>query len=1276
MAIKFKRVSTWIKGLIKNEDIKNRISDETLQKIENLDIDVTGRIVRRWGYEEWEHFITLLEDYPEVTNLQRIYQYIDVGGEKRIFVVANGFLYMQFKDDEGKLQWQKLNKEQFFDIDGRIAITTYFDRVFFNDKGENVWVYDVKNQRFNGYYIEFTGNKIKFYDIQTFAEKSSLEIEISPTSTAKIGQELYNDIIAGLGVGSITIDINWFERDQRGNYYLLNLGATDENDKQLFKINKSLVFNDALTFADPYATATPNTGKLRIMQFGLWGQEIFVWGEQDRIHVVNTETFTADTNRTLIKNWYRFPVDQNNNRISYIYANEDKLYIYSHGVDSNANIPLFAEKIKFLSWRNGIIVANTYADGQFISVKSEENENGVNIQYRRQSGWKSKKNPKFYIQKYRGDLGFINQSAYSSDYVHSTGHGDNWQVRGILTQSQYEEYLSPIRIYTYTYGWVLYNNYINVYAKYDNFFKKAAALELRLAYNFGIVEGIAQWRLENGWISENDTSFINNLYNHSLNNRDNSSFISNLEFTQQQTNLTKYHTVYAKLTGSNGSGYINDIFNNLSESKYNSLVVLNNISGKMTGHKGIATWLPLTLRGEGAEITDFDKAFNPIFIYRNLLHFGDWFNNKKYFYSYDINTTKYNLRIKNESLDTHHRVINFLQSALGLSYKEGGTDNKNAIYERLENIDQAPIIEYNNYINSNIKDYETYAEDIIVKRLNTPDAPKYKVNIDVTSNLKIGFYRYSMIFVFGNVSPPQRTLMGIQTPTIEIAQDNTFEIEVYDIITGLFYNSGTQDSDVTAIELYRQDSADGFNWNELPYLITAITQTGANEDILSFLASPPSDPNINDTHIATATGGDWTINNIYTWAGSSWAEKIPQSGYIILNADDSKYYQWDGSLWNNIGDYVDKYIDDQSNADYSPKNYYQETLEGRRFKVSWIDIHKSKLVLLPKLDEENSNIVLASAIDNPEDIPPDVQHARPIESGDGDTLVGGKSSREYYFLFKHARIYAIYGDIITGALLDIDKKVGTSNPNMIVELSGLIYFMNKKAIYRIAGLKVQNIEFERLKDLFNPEKEESINFEQFDKIGFAFADRSREEIRFHIPTGDNDYNDTILIYNTRFNYWRIYRYYHSPLDLNDIFDIGTDKRIFLMLGKAKENDGTTTSKIYKLVRDNNDDGKKIRWQFTTKAFTLGAMGLKKAFKIARITGKYFTDIALNYIINDDYKWGDVNLRKEKNYHIAETLIYNGNSNNIAIDCLSEDANRDPIEIDELLIGYDNIKRMR
>ena len=76
----------------------------------------------------------------------------------------------------------------------------------------------------------------------------------------------------------------------------------------------------------------------------------------------------------------------------------------------------------------------------------------------------------------------------------------------------------------------------------------------------------------------------------------------------------------------------------------------------------------------------------------------------------------------------------------------------------------------------------------------------------------------------------------------------------------------------------------------------------SNTEILvidDFLAAQPGAPSDGDRYVATATAGDWTENNVYTWSdsSSSWEETAAYEGMHVYDKDSNYDFYYDGSSW-------------------------------------------------------------------------------------------------------------------------------------------------------------------------------------------------------------------------------------------------------------------------------------------------------------------------------------------------------------------------------------------
>lgn len=85
-------------------------------------------------------------------------------------------------------------------------------------------------------------------------------------------------------------------------------------------------------------------------------------------------------------------------------------------------------------------------------------------------------------------------------------------------------------------------------------------------------------------------------------------------------------------------------------------------------------------------------------------------------------------------------------------------------------------------------------------------------------------------------------------------------------------------------------------WNHL-------VGTSREDAVINFFnptVATPDTPAVGDRYIAMATGNGWTINRIYEWGGSSWAQTIPAADTQVKVFDLSAEFLWAGGAWTLV----------------------------------------------------------------------------------------------------------------------------------------------------------------------------------------------------------------------------------------------------------------------------------------------------------------------------------------------------------------------------------------
>ena len=364
-----------------------------------------------------------------------------------------------------------------------------------------------------------------------------------------------------------------------------------------------------------------------------------------------------------------------------------------------------------------------------------------------------------------------------------------------------------------------------------------------------------------------------------------------------------------------------------------------------------------------------------------------------------------------------------------------------------------------------------------------------------------------------------------------------------------------------------------------------------------------------------------------------------------------------------IETFIDNGLSNQAEVDYNIIEKYPN---------KQILTHKNRLILISRTDYNNPNVIQYSGIDTPEGIVS--ENTRPIESGDGDYLTAGISVGDYLYLFKSSKIYAILGDVETGQLLDISKNIGCKYKHLITSFNNIIYFLNDDGIYALLGRSIRNLSYGRLDNYFNKKREDSLDFNNLDK-GFAVVDVDKAEIKFYVPQKRQPpenpvYCNLVIIYNTQFDYFRVYEYHHRITTEARIKDLETGEYITLL--------GDKDGNIFELKKVKTDFYKPIRWIVRTKAINFGSNLFNKIIKFIKVYGRFMNRLRITYFIGGRRYEGNISFRKSQTgWDEGFLKVWNGsNVKDIILEISGEDLNEVPTKISEILIAYSIARRIK
>ena len=1322
--MQYKSVLSFDKGLFIKDGNEKKVIESFLINLLNIDIDIAGKINRRWGYKYWDYLLnnktiptkddkgtpdTSDDVYsPNVSSLdysdgntgfqnkiQNIQSYTDVGGNKMIFVITDGKLYSVALDPGDPLNktlvWSYLNKKNAFINNVKVLkIVSYLDLVFINDAGYNVWYYDSREYNDGGWlklknsWIYFNGNKIYYRNYADFKIDGSTTIAISTTDLR--GNEIYNSLVTiGLPtIGSMdlgyAIKIN--DKDGNYNYYVLDRGNVSGTTSYLIKFNSRMI-------AVSYVAITKKSNS-EIINFDYDGSDyIYLMSDDGKINKIGVYSLTLSVLtdgdiaglRGLVVGATTF----------YSLAiNDNKIWVYTQELENKDRyLPFIINKANYTgsilsspssAWNNFKKDTITNTPETLINriiLKTQWNNNLFNIDFKTKYGSYSNETllNRDTSTKYSGN---IVANVHSGSYP-SSGTGVDGR-----TLNYYAYLYSDDSYWNYRY------NLIKNYSKFFNYILPKTSNKNgsgNYIYSLPINNKNFNYGLIVNNISLDNTSYIWDSANLSSRNK------------ILYKDINKY--LYSALTTDTTS----DIYDNPEHTYDTQTHSTHGILGwKHTDYKLYFYQNKWFHEHYGESTTRQQDKFtigkNSDFAYPHLypeikMFDGNTYNrnpNTMLFNGSYINTDYFTLastQIQSSyamlvalDINTHDIAVNKIQTI-----DEGIKDIPYIFLSgKIANIDKIqPIVANQDYIYWGTADtitstgghyYRQNAKDLTYDKLNVNNTDRVvdrilniygderlmTVRVD-SSGTNIGVVKkdginkdyisadsglieldytlpkyYSLLSFerqqttdkLGNVKNNKLKAMGcLNTPNINLNPNSGSTLVTNDKIKYFIVATFTN-NEIT----YRSNSTEDIN-------VLANTEIVLSSiDLNNSVGSP----------IYKIDDIDTGVNN----------------GILIYRSINNNPYYLVGNIQStNIGT-----ITTFTDSGLSDGSVFQET-HVKKYLFNDMVVHKNRLVLVNRLDYVNSNVIFYSDVDIVNSIPE--INFRAIESGDGDELLVAKSLNEYLYLFKNKKIYAILGDVHAGQLIDISKTMGTPYPTLITEFDNTLFYINDFSVFSLNGDQVLDIGIGRLDYLFDRNRADSIDFINLKDNGSVFVDKVRREIKWYLTRKENGNsvirNNIVLIYSVIQNNFRLYKYADNIVIEKEIRDLETDTPMNLIA----DYDGN----IYRLNKEINDNGKSIYWFFMTKDFNMETNIIKKRFKLLKIHGKFPNNVMINYWIDGEKKVGEIIYRKKYNGEVEGKINIwsNAMANSISVEITGYDETEVPSIIDELLIGYDRLRKL-
>lgn len=1233
--MRYKNVQEFIRGIFEDDGTEARKADNFLTKCHNADIDITGRLKSRYGYEDWidlleENSITSGQNIPEIgvnpgdeggfpARIQRMLQYTDVSGARYVVIVCQGKIYVETLEDNGR-QWSCLTPNfQFEVVDKHLDIVAYFDLLFFNDVAHNIYYYDsqsyVKGQgwiSFGNRFIYFAGDTVYFRNYSDFSADFSTLIEDANPANPE-GQEIYDGLdaisypyLADLKLGYC---IRTGNDDIGYRYYVLDNAKNQRADDkcQIIKFNDRLIAQDYVEF-DINADADILNFAFHVGDFEIDGH-LYIFVDDGKIYSIDesnldTELLVQDASHLTA------PTNTSGKKQYSIAVSAAGIFVYTVTLPNKGDWyqPVMAYTVQFWSsyagdYRHSTRGAHpnfpqwvwsgeeTYSN-EFIMAKDlargidESFYCGYSRYYWPYGGWN---NSVFYV--------WANNQGIGVDF----NHVPILSLRKTLTDDSINNaiigYGSP------SFPFYGYRRYSNIYMA-----NAIALQDTSLDYDV--------WFISDPWdLTKSIMRY--GYWEYASQDNWNASEVEMWDYDGGNQRWNRYNDSFDLI----GAWHNTEHFNSITSSKVLLLAGLN-FDGTLkykdveTVDEGQKKWRYLLPCGMAADLQDA----MPIMIHDNQVSFGNKFADDAVIpnYSRGMNWSV--------NIDTLERIYYPSFQITNIMLVED--DNRFMFYDEQsgEYVISADwrgwnrIVNYSDW-NTHIDNYNSnvcfhiYKQSVDIagnnqidkiQRLGTPSIPQ--VNLDyespssLTSGKKLKYYT-AFQFYGGTTSP-----LSSQSFEISIT-NNTSKVIISNINHKDIYGYDIYDKDdIEKIQLYRstlEDEDPTGEWTA-PILIATLEKDG---------------------------GGEWYYNPVLP----------PYAAETFEDSDDTYPY----NPWT------------ESNAIVYP--------------VEDIFLHKNRLILINKTNEVNSNVSMYSDLDRARAIPPD--NVRPIESGDGDRLTGGISTGDYAYVFKEKKIYAVLGDYPTGQLIDISRTIGTRYKNLKTVYGGVVYFMNDNGIFRIAGPRPpENMLSERLKNYFNKNRDDCINFEYLKEHGFVDVDVEKREIRWHVPQkkeGETEVkNNFCIIYNIEYDFFRTYSYYDNIYDEAYMQNIGTEEYEYLM--------ATYDGKIYRRTKNKSDDNKPIRWLIRTKEFNIGSDTFTKIYKTIEVAGRYLQNLHVAYWIDGERFEGELFERRNMRGldSVMAKIWTKGKARRMMIELSGEQLNQPRTEIEEINIGYNIAKGSR
>jgi hypothetical protein len=246
-----------------------------------------------------------------------------------------------------------------------------------------------------------------------------------------------------------------------------------------------------------------------------------------------------------------------------------------------------------------------------------------------------------------------------------------------------------------------------------------------------------------------------------------------------------------------------------------------------------------------------------------------------------------------------------------------------------------------------------------------------------------------------------------------------------------------------------------------------------------------------------------------------------------------------------------------------------------------------------------------------------------VETADGKPITGLVAGSARLTVFKENTIHELFGTNPTNFQMKlISENIGSPTGQTAQVIDGVIYFLGNDGVYRYSGGSMPNSDF-------SIAVKQTLSTINYDSAKYAVSWTIGKKYYLAVPTGYNDFPDTILEYDTLYNTWNEwytpFRFATPGVIFNGEICIGTNTG---SVQKYNTKDLTKTKDT--LVNVHGNSSYDINYEWVTKPFTYASLAGESSWFKLWITADIPNGSTMNVSLSTEEKGTNFTLVKTVN----------------------------------------------